>query len=421
MKKEDLKASFEQIKPSESAKKRMLENILDHSYRKKGRTMLSFNFKKVIPALALSVVIAGGLLTYSMLQKNYNYNSMPESNATDSADTGREDLAAPILNQFQIDDKLYVLLSDDLRQEFGFPATVNEADVGEKIGDIENSPDKSLIGSEVYKYIPAGGESVVAVKRDNGYQLFKFFTFESYNNNQDEDAIRYLTLYGIDSADDIAKIQFVGHSERGKLEDRMEILAEITDRDEITRFYDFYSALKNSSDKYFDKLFNYSEGTDIGRGNVEVDTAMPDIEAPDKAVSPDGSVEQDVKEPDQIGSVEDLPKNITPDTVHYAEDMPLPTAGVGESGAVSADTPVTGDTSNTVSPSRGMMDTGETMSGTVEANPGTSGEALANPITIRIYNKKGVYFDSIYYMNIGFISRYEVSEDFANFIGKYIK
>ena len=35
----------------------------------------------------------------------------------------------------------------------------------EKRLQIKVSPDESLIGSKVYRYTPAGGESVVAVKR----------------------------------------------------------------------------------------------------------------------------------------------------------------------------------------------------------------------------------------------------------------
>lgn len=49
----------------------------------------------------------------------------------------------------------------------------------------------------MYRYMPAGGEAVVAVKRETGYQLFRFFAFESYLNNQDEDTRDYLELYGI--------------------------------------------------------------------------------------------------------------------------------------------------------------------------------------------------------------------------------
>jgi hypothetical protein len=368
VKKEDLKVSFDQIKPNESAKKRMLDNILNHSNRKKGIFITSFNFKKAIPALALTVVITGGLFTYNILSGNHNYNSLPEYGVTDSVGQGREDAVAPLLNQFKIDDKHYILLSDDLRADYGLLATVNESDVGEKIADITTSPDKSLIGSEVYSYTLTGGEAVVVVKKDNEYQLFRFFVFESYNNNQDEDSVKYLELYGIDKADDIAKIQFIGHSEQSKLQGITDIRGEITDRDEIARFYSFYSVLKNSSDKYFDRLFNYN-GTDSGNKDVEMDTAAPD----------------------QIGYAEDLSMDAESNRTDVAEDLPLI-----------------------------ITDKGDTGSGTVQPSQGSAGNALENPITIRIYNQSGVFYDSIYYINIGFISRYEVSEDFTDFIDKYL-
>lgn len=422
MKKEDLKASFDQIMPSEFEKKRMLDNILNHHDRKKGISMPLYNIKKAIPALVLTVVIAGGLLAYNIVQKNNNYDSKPEYGVADDAGLGREDSAAPLVNQFQIDDRHYILLSDDLREEYGFPVTVNESDIGEKITDIAKSPDKSLIGSEVYKYIPAGGEAVVAVKKDSEYQLFRFFVFESYNNNQDEDSIRYLELYGINKADDITKIQFIGYSEESKLQDRMNIRGEITDRDEIARFYSFYSALKNSSDKYFDRLFNYNgnnNGTNSGNRDVEFDTVAPD----------------------QTGYGEDMPMSTASARANIAEDLPLPITNEGEaagttgkaggaraSGGVSADTPVANDTTAVTAPSSGIMDMGTTVSGSgttagsgsTEPGKGPAGEALANPITIRIYNQKGVYYESVYYINIGFINRYEVSEDFAGFIAKYL-
>ena len=343
MKKEGLKTSFDQIKPDEVTKKRMLSNILNYSDRKKENSMALFFSKKAIPALALTVVIATGFITYSVLSGRFNYNTPPGYIGTDSAEHGREDAVAPLLNQFQIDNKHYIVLSDDLRADFGLPATVNEADIGDKITVITKGPDKSLIGSEVYSYIPAGGEAIVAVKTGDEYKLFRFFTFESYNNNQDEDAIEYLKLYGIYKPDDIARIQFIGHSEESKLQGRMDILGEIADRDEINKFYDFYSALRNSSEKYFDKLFNYSS---TGQGSKEVET----------------------------------------------------------------------------DPFAGMMDMGNAGAGSdsVEPSRGAAGDALANPVTVRIYNQNGIYFDSMYYKNIGFISRYEVSQDFADFMGKYL-
>ena len=418
MEKEDLKVSFDKIKPSESAKKRMLDNILNYSERKKGISMKLFNYKKAVPVLALVIVVAGSLFAYNMLKGNFNSSLPPENSVTDDAGFGREDFAAPLLNQFQIDGRHYIILSDELKTEFGLPDSVNENDIGSKITDIALSPDKSLIGSEVYSYIPAGGESVVAVKKDNEYLLFRFFTFESYNNNQDEDAVEYLKLYGIEKADDIAKIQFIRHSEQSKLHGITDIAGEITDSDEIAKFYSFYSVLKNSSDKYFEKLFNFS-GSNSGNKGIEIDIAAPDKQSP-----PDGTG-SGMTAPDYTGHAEDMPLGIAPersepDKADIAEDLPLIVSDGVENDIVTSngDTPVSSDTTAEIKPSHGMMDMGG--AGTVEGTPGSVGDALANPVTIRIYNNSGIYYDTVYYRNIGFISRYEISREFADFIDKYL-
>jgi len=400
LRKEDFRASFDQIRPDEAAKGRMLYNILNHSYEKKGYVMKPLGLNKAIPALALAVVLTGGLLTYSMLSGN-NAVNLPPDYIGSQGDFIREDAVAPILNQFLIDDKHYILLSDDLRADFGLPASIGDSDIGEKLADIVSGPDKSLIGNEVFRYIPAGGDAVVAVKKDNGYQLFRFFTFESYNNNQDEDAARYLALYGIDSADDIAKIQFIGHSEQPKLQGTLDIRGEITGRDEIARFYSFYSVLKNSSDEYFDRLFNYRGSNNNDQG-FEIDGAEPDVAAPDAA--PDSAAT-----PGSIGP-------IAPDQAGYAEDMPLePGSGISDN----ANASISHKTSS--APGTGIVDMGSTGSGSTEPGRGITGDALANSVTIRIYNESGVYYDSEYYINISFISRFEVGDDFAAFMGDYIK
>ena len=69
MNKEELKYSLDQIKPSETAKKRMLENILNHNENKKEVPMASFSYKKVVPVLALSAVLVGGMYTYKFLNQ----------------------------------------------------------------------------------------------------------------------------------------------------------------------------------------------------------------------------------------------------------------------------------------------------------------------------------------------------------------
>lgn len=399
MKKEDLKASFDSIKPDESAKERMLYNVLNHS--KKGRmfNMRLFSIKKAAPVLALAIIVAGTLLVHNFLPKDLNnnlvsgekneaeggkrYNTITRDNLTGDSDFGREDAIAPLLNQFQIDNKHYILLSDDLREEFGLPADISDGDIGEKIGTVTDGPDKSLTGCEIFKYNPAGGEEILAVETEEGFQLFKFFTFESYNNNQDEDAIEYLKLYGINKADDMAKVVFIGHSEQSKLEGRLDIIGEITDKDEIARFYNFYSPLGNSSDKYFDKLYNFKDNESVNGGVTEV--------------------EVDVIPPDYIDATEDLVV-YDDSTTSNASDMPAQAEDMEEVDIAHPSNYDTGEVPGSVAPSRG-----------------SAGGTLSNSVTLRIYNQKGIYYESPYYIDFGFISRFEVNDEFAAFLSSYIK
>ena len=71
--------------------------------------------------------------------------------------------------------------------------------------------------------------------------------------------------------------------------------------------------------------------------------------------------------------------------------------------------------------SQDMMDTSETAIASVVPSESLAGNALAEPVTIRIGNQNGVYFESTYFRNIGFISRYEITAEFADFIENYIK
>ena len=394
MKKEDLRNSFDLIKPDENAKKRMLDNIMRSAGKKDGSRRMYF--VKAIPAFALTVVVAAGVLMYSLKPGN---NGSPPGQVTDLAGgIGREDAAAPLLDQFRVDDRHYILLTDELRNDFGLPSEIKEGDIGEKLTDITVSPDESLTGREVYRYVPAGCEAVVAVKGDDGYRLFRFFTFESYNSNQDEDAVEYLELYGINSAEDISKVLLIGHSEQGKMSG-VDDIREITDRSEIEQFYGYYSVLKNNSDKYFDRLFNYN-GTGTGNSSVGVDIAERERMA---AAEPAGPIE-----PDAAGFGSDMPMEIAP----AAPDTPV-SANV----QAPADAPVPQKPSATVDPSAGIVtDMGGGASGSVHGSTGSAGNALDLPITIRIYNRNGIYFDSVYYRNIGFINRYEVSDEFAAFL-----
>ena len=403
MKKEELKSSFDKVEPDQAAQMRMLNNILSHSGKEKKAMFNMFNYRKALPALGLAIVIAGSILAYDIIGgKN---NSSPPEYAKPGVADAREDMVAPLINQFQLDDRHYILLSDDLRAEYGFPQKINENDIGNKLAVITKSVDPSLIGSEVYYYKPAGSEAVVAVKKNDSYMLFKFFTFESYNNNKDEDAVEYLKLFGINSAEDIAKIQFIEYSEEIKTRGEIDIIGELTDTEEINRFYGYFSVLKDSSDKYFDKLFNYN--TDRNRGtDVEADVVPRQVDP----VPPDAG--QNIAYPGK-----DAPVSSKPDRIEYADDMATVKSDNVQKETTEGRSVLTDEQGATT----GTGSTEPVTGGTTPSQAGAVGNALANPVYIRIYNKSGIYFETVYYRNIGFVSRYEVNKEFADFLEGYIK
>ena len=403
MKREELKSSFDKVEPDQAAQMRMLNNILSHSGKEKKAMFNMFNYRKALPALGLAIVIAGSILTYDIIGgKN---NSSPPEYANPGAADAREDMVAPLINQFQLGERHYILLSDDFRTEYGFPQQIDENDIGEKLATITKSVDPSLIGGEVYYYKPAGSEAVVAVKKNDSYMLFKFFTFESYNNNKDEDAVEYLKLFGINSAEDIAKIQFIEYSMESRIKGGFDLIGELTDLDEIARFYGYFSPLKDSSDKYFDKLFNYNTGGNRGT-DVEIDVAPRQVDP----VAPDAG--QNIAYPGK-----DAPVNPEPDSIEYAEDMPMVKSDEVQKGTTEGRSVLTDEPG-------AIMDMGSTepvTGGTTPSQAGAVGNALANPVYIRIYNKSGIYFETVYYRNIGFISRYEINKEFVDFLEGCIK
>lgn len=393
MKQEDIKKSFDSVEPSDRSKQRMLNHVLYHA-NDKGREgfMKSFHLRKAIPVCAVALVLAGSLMIHGLMSNTKTEDMAEGAKANDSDLINREtgDMAA-VIDQFKIGNRNYMILSEDGKSEFGFPGTISAKDIGDRITTITDSMGNDLKGREVYQYRPAGGEAVVAVKMDKEYTLFKFFTFDSYNNNQDEDVKEYLALYGIHQGEDISKIQFIGHSDQAKIQGRLDIISEITDRGRITEFYNYYSVIKNGSDQYFNKLFNYKSTHMQGQGSVE-EPHQGSVEEP-PVLPPDA--------PD--GAAVDLPvKEAQSEEIHYAED-----------GVLIYDTkPVDTPTADRESGS----DTDKREAEASAGSAGSVGDALFNSVTIRIYNQSGVYFDAEYYPNIGFISRHEVNDDFARFL-----
>jgi hypothetical protein len=68
-----------------------------------------------------------------------------------------------------------------------------------------------------------------------------------------------------------------------------------------------------------------------------------------------------------------------------------------------------------------MVDYGDTYPGSTRPSQGSASNALANSVLIRIYNQKGVFLYTTYYIDFGFISRFEVGSEFARFLENYIK
>jgi hypothetical protein len=369
MKRENIKKSFDNLEPSDETKQRMLNKILDHSYNE--RKLI--NVKTAIPVLVIAIIFIGALTLHN---SNKETVSIMRGGTFNGPNREIDNNAARITNQFKIENKTYNILSESEKKEFQFPKIIDKTDIGDKITTITISVDENLKGKEVYRYLPAGSEAVVAVKIGEGYKLFKFFNFDSYINNQDEDVKTYLQLYGINKGEDISKIQFVDYKgEAVKTKDKMQeaaampeksdIISEITDRQKIMEFYNYYSPIKNSSDDYFNKLFNYKSLEHKPKVNSESEVLPPDYKI---NTSADNTVTSNVQSPSAIdnGEVKDAPESTPP-------------------------------------------------------SEGSAINALSDSVTIRIYNNSGVYFDSEYYPNIGFISRYKVSTEFEDFLKDYIR
>lgn len=451
MKKEDIKRSFENIEPSNADVERMLNRVLDfyedasqqkntdQNMKVVSRLKFNFrkyNFRKAVPVFAAALVIAGSILIYNLSTNPWNTVS-PENDdrvaelgdiASDSLASGEgsRDMAALVQNQFELGNRHYIILSEEQKSGFNLPEKISEDDIGYKIATITDSVDESLKGLEVYNYKPAGCEAVVALKKGEEYVLFKFLNFESYMKNQDEDAVEYLKLYGIETAADISKIQFIGHSEQAKLENRKDIRSEITDSKKINEFYSYFSALKNSSDNYFKALGSYNN-YDMGDQPTTRDPKeAPDYMAPDypatggrEPVYGGGS-----SVPGYEGGVEiDLPADApVPDKDEYAEDSVIaPEAAVDIAVYSGQYTGAGSDPDAQVSSKTAEARGGVGNASSSEGRSGTGVNALGNSATIRIYNSKGIYFETMFYPNIGFISRYEVKGAFLDLLNSYCR
>ncbi|MGI5999146.1 MAG: hypothetical protein ACOX89_10855, partial [Lutispora sp.] len=112
MRKDDLKSSFDTVKPTEQQKQRMLDGIF--SGTKKTPVKKTFRPKMVAAVFIAAVVALGGFFAVNNLINTPPKNTIASGDrANDGAlpatDDYREDMIAPALNQFKLEDKTYFL------------------------------------------------------------------------------------------------------------------------------------------------------------------------------------------------------------------------------------------------------------------------------------------------------------------------
>ncbi|HHW46444.1 MAG TPA: hypothetical protein GXX17_05980 [Clostridiales bacterium] len=382
MHKDDLIKALDTIKPDEAQKSRMLNNVFNPKAKEN-----RLNLKLLVPACVFAVTILGTAIALPILSNNSpqrltsnagQSNTVATADGRDAIDNdldirnpqvapefgnkedyliddGRDIL--PVSLEFTLDNRQYRSISDFKLKELGLSREVNLEDIGKYISTIKyvlgTYVANSLEGREVYEYIPAGCQAIVAVKTDEGYDLYEFAGFTSYIKNSDEDAVEYLKVYNIKSADDISKIVIGSYSNDGLV---------IDNKSDISKFYDFFKYLKNSSDEYFNVLYN-----------SRIKSVTP----------PDGPVINQITPAYPEYSV-------TPDV---AEDIIQ--INPNEGGTAEPENAVSGAT-------------------------GVAGDLLGNSRQIKIYTASGLYYETVYYPNIKFISRFRISEEFSNFLNSLI-
>lgn len=385
MHKDDLIKALDLVKPDETQKSRMLNNILKPKTKEN-----RLNLKLLVPACVFAVTILGAAVTLPFMLKtspqSFTSNG-DQSNTIATADGrgavdnnldvydpnqgaaeigNREDFLidddrdiATVSLEFTLDNRQYRSISDHKLKELGISKTVSQSDIGNYIATIKSDSNvygsKNLEGYKVYEYIPAGCQAIVAVETDGKYALYEFSGFLSYIKNSDEDALEYLKVYNINSAEDISKIVVGSYSNSGMV---------IDNKSDIAKFYNYFKDLKNSSDEYFDLIYK---------------SRINDIVPPDDPVI----------------------SQIAPYYPEYDVSTDVAEDAIIQSGTYEGGT----DGPTSVAPGSAA---------------GSAGHLLSNSHQIKIYTASGLYYETVYYPNIKFISRYKISDEFANFLNDLI-
>ena len=327
MTRETLWNSLDRITPDEKTVSRIWDTIL-HASAPAAPKKAERRVQKWVAAAALFCILVGGALYLGNAAGLLPTPSTENSFVSNSSSIE----SAQVTDEFVWDGKTYCAASNSF--DGNLPAVVSSQEAGPQLGVIQSSADVSLIGCPIFQYAPLGCDAVLIVQRNSRYEVFTFHTFQAYEQNSDVDAQEYLSLYGIQGADGIVKVELL--TPEGAL------LHTFASPEEIQQFYGEYAALKDSSEEYFASL-------DITHSPSE----------------PGDSI---------IYKIADstAPQELDPD----------------------ADTR------------------------TSPGSPGTN--ALANSIQIRIHAVNGLYYDTPYYPNIQFLSRYRVSDSFAAMLELYL-
>ena len=378
MTKQEFTESIKQICPDKETKERMLQQIL-RSPPPMPQPQRSFHkWNKWLPAAAAALVVLV-LGVYALFRDGFHSGvdtAGSYTNATSSAGAVTSDAEIAVVHQFQWDGKIYMAMDEANGQ---FPSPAASKDIGALIDTIPEDASPALQGCAIYEYIPAQCEAVVAVLQNGSYHLYVFSNFSKYENNSDEDASAYLALYGVKSADDILSLQF----EHYPTATSSELLATVENREDIETFYGYFSQLQNSSELYFQRL-----GIDISPSR--------DLSIPDSAVSTgNGGWEYD------DGS-----------TVTYYPPSVNTSSAAGSAEGFS---PVPSSKSSVNTSHESIASSGAASSTASSSGNGTTG-LLADMITVRIIFQNGLSMELPYYPHMGFLSRFEMGEDFTQFL-----
>lgn len=273
MKNEKIYRSFENISPTQEQKDKMFENIILADKKPS-----NIKIKRILPISAAAAIIMVTVLVMPDFTSEDSFSSQSNEARTETASAQMEadrvatdsdmiifngqgvnegfagesiesktDIATAINYSLNFENRVYGVLAPDTMMQYGLDSSKIHEDIGEYLGTA-NINAKSV---GIYSSNSISNQAVIIAQSDNSAEYYSFHNFSSYENNEDENALEYLKIYGVESADDIAKIEIVNYS------DAFSQNSKALSKTEIETFYGFFKELTNSSSEYFYALSNY--------------------------------------------------------------------------------------------------------------------------------------------------------------------